>query len=345
MSDDKQTRQDTIREAFDKAEAEQPEPEAPEAVEASPPIGLKDQEPKAPIGERPRDEKGRFVAEAEEATVTVTDEPAVDVTEPEPEPKREAKPAKEPPKTWKPAAKEKWSNLDPEVQAEIERRENDIFKGIESYKERAQAFDQFAQAIAPYQKTIQQQGLQPAQAVQKLFQADHVLRTAPPHQKRQYFNQLAQYYGVELDAEEAGDPAVTQLQDEIYALKQQLGTYQQESQQASFAPYINEVERFKADPAHEHFETLRPVMAALIESGVAGDLQAAYDQALYAHPELRTSKIAEQQDKAREEERKRIEAAKRAAVQVKGAPSPAPAKVNAGDRRAVIAGAFDNLDR
>lgn len=319
-STEPKSRHDVIRELADAAD--KPEEEAPS---------------------RERDDKGRF-AKASEAEPSDPPPPE----EPEAEVPSEDKPKDRPaPAGWSPAAKEKWAGIDEVVQKEVEKREQDIHKGIEQYKEKAKAFDEFSSVVSPYMATIQAQGVTPTQAVQKLLGADHLLRTAPPAQRKQVFLQLANHYGVEIEAqeEEAGDPVVSQLQNELYSLKQQVQAYQQESQRASFTPYVNEVEKFRANPANEHFETLRPVMAALIESGAAADLQSAYDQALYANPDLRGLQIAKQQEKAKAEERKRIEAAKRASVQVKGAPSSTGAKVNAGDRRATIEAAMDTLDR
>ena len=56
------------------------------------------------------------------------------------------KPAKYIPK-WKKEALEKWGTLDPLVQSEVERREQDFHKGIEGYKQKAQVFDQWDEAF------------------------------------------------------------------------------------------------------------------------------------------------------------------------------------------------------
>ncbi len=320
---EEKSRHDMIRELADAEEARAApaeelaeEPEEPE-------------EPEKKGSER--DEKGRFKAKDSEEPEEVAEEP---------------KPTKYFPRSWEKQAQELWKDLPEAVKLEVEKREGQIFDGIDQYRQKAKSFEELNQVISPYLANIQAQGLNPAQAIQHLLSADHVLRTSNPQQKLQYFNKLAQYYQVDLGGQaeaEEGDPALSELKNELYSVKQELAKYQQESQRAATAPLISEIEQFRA--GHDHFDTLRPVMAALLESGAASDLQSAYDQALYANPELRQQALAKQQEAAKAKEQKRVEAAKRASVSVKGAPSSAPAKVNVKDRRAAIAAAMENLDR
>lgn len=249
------------------------------------------------------------------------------------------------PKSWKKELAPKYETLDPEVQAEIYRREDDVFKGIEQYKSKATLAQEFEAAIQPYTPTLQQLGVSPIAAVKALMQADHTLRHGTMAQKQAVLMDVIRTYGVDYDPSNPpaqADSATVELQ----TVKQQLAELRQAQEQSALTPYLNAVEQFRSDPAHEHYDLLENHILSLISSGAAKDLQEAYDQAVYAHPETRQQALARQQAQQREAEAARVAAAKAAAVQVRGAPSQViPAQINPQDRRAVIKAAVANLQR
>jgi hypothetical protein len=279
-----------------------------------------------------------------------------------PAPKAETTPAAEPkpadtrvrddmgrfkalPKSWKKELAPKYETLDPDIQAEIYRREDDVFKGIEQYKSKAQMAQEFEAAIQPYAPTLQSLGVSPIAAVKALMQADHTLRHGTMAQKQAVLMDVIRTYGVEYDPNNPpaqADPTSA----EINALKQKLAALQEAQEQSALTPYLNAVQQFRSDPAHEHYDLLENNILSLISTGAAKDLQEAYEQAIWAHPELRQQQLARQQAQAREAEAARVAAAKAAAVQVRGAPSQSiPATINPQDRRAVIKAAVAGLQR
>lgn len=307
------------------------------ALEANETSEPESTEPKA---DRPRDELGRFAPKTEDAPEA-----------PE-KPQEPAEPPKQRkyPSSWKPDIEPLYRRLesDPElvkILDEIERRENDFHKGVEQYKTRAQFAEAMERAIAPFMATIQAQGITPDYAVQTLFAADHKLRYGTPQEKAQAFQHLAQHYGVDLGAvpQQQVDPTTDALMREFQQLKQQQMAFLQQQQMATQAQIQAEIEQFARDK--EHFEAVREDMAALMAAGRAENLQDAYEMAIWARPDIRSSLI-EQQRKAEEAKRKeeaaqRAAAAKAAAVQVRGAPTAGgnpPVK----DRRALIASAIDS---
>jgi hypothetical protein len=54
---------------------------------------------------------------------------------------------------------------------------------------------------------------------------------------------------------------------------------------------LSEVEQFKSNPAHKHFEALKESMAHLVQSGRATTLPQAYKLALNANPQLRAQAL------------------------------------------------------
>jgi hypothetical protein len=78
----------------------------------------------------------------------------------------------------------------------------------------------------------------------------------------------------------------------------------------------NELETFVNAPGHEHYPTVRTVMAGLIQSGVVQTLQEAYDRACWADPTVRAAlQIAENARRVQEQSRNR-----NAMLTVNGAP-------------------------
>lgn len=326
---------------------------ATEVKVESPAVEVKS-EPAPPAGSvREAINKARDTLAAKKASAPVIDTKA-QVAKPDaksaaPQVSQTAKPAdgrpretdgrfKKIPRSWRQELAPKYEALDQDVQQEIYKREEDVFQGIEQYKGKAQLAHEFEQTIQPYMARIQSLGVTPIQAVQKLMNADHVLTYGDAAQKQAMFQAIARDYGIQLDPNyqpAQADPVSSQLQQEVATLKQTITTLQQNQEQASLNPYVNEVQQFRA--AHEHFGRLENVILGLIQSGAAKGLKDAYDMALFADPELRNAAIAEQQADKQKQEAQRVATAKAAAVQVRGSPAaPLPQTINPKNRREVI---------
>lgn len=134
------------------------------------------------------------------------------------------------------------------------------------------------------------------------------------------------------------DPSVAPLRQEIAALQQQVqqlgGTLQSREQldQQRVAQQeqqtIDGFKNAKADdgkPLHPYFEDVRSIMASLMRDGNAADLQSAYDQAVWAHPEVRQKLEASRKAAADRESgktrRKKAAAAKKAGSSISGTPT------------------------
>lgn len=178
-------------------------------------------------------------------------------------------------------------------------------------------------------------GVPAAAAVEALFRAEVGLRERPD----EAFPALAQAFGFDIlkwaaqrmpaqneQAQTApADPAyqalvakVQQLESHLSATEQRA---QQQAQQAQAATIQRVIDEFAADPKHSHFSTVEPMMAALISSGQAKDMKAAYDMACRAHPDVfKAISQAEQATAAQARQRAAAEAKTRA-VSVRGTPS------------------------
>ncbi|MBN9410838.1 MAG: hypothetical protein J0H69_16955 [Burkholderiales bacterium] len=262
----------------------------------------------------------------EKPAITAAPKPEVTTEEPGTQDQPQ-EPTSKAPSSWKKEAAALFEALPAAVKDEVLRREGDMHKGLEGYKAKAELGRKFESVVAPYMETINKFGVTPDVAIAELLKIDNLLRTAPPAVKAQRFMALARDYGIDLTQE--FDPNAAALQQRMYDLENELREAKQAREQQSSQAVNTEIERFAAEPGHEHFEVVRAHMSALLQAGAAKDLQDAYDQAVYANPQTRATLLAQQQEAARKEaQRKADQARKAAAVNVpsRGVVSAAGAK-------------------
>lgn len=301
--------------------------------------------PEAKTDDRARDGSGKFVKKDEAAT----EQPA---TEQSAQQKATEQPAVEQPaattelrapSSWSATAKSEFAKLNPVVQKEVAKREEDFHKGIEQYKESANFANNMRQVIRPFEQTLRQLNATPEQAVHELLKAEHLMRTLPPEQKTAYFYQLANQYGVQLQPQQQSeqqhvDPTVQALQQQVGQLTTHINQVQQREQQyaaqqkrAADQQAQTELQTFAKDPKSMYLENVREDMALLLQEGRATDLQDAYDKACWQNPEIRQILLQQQiqasGNKRIEEAKQKAANAKRAGFDVVGQGS-----VAAGDR-------------
>ncbi len=223
----------------------------------------------------------------------------------------------QPPKTWRPEAAAKFSTLPPEVQQEILKREEDIFKGLESYKADASIGKALKGVVQPYMHIFQAQGVDPIQQVSGLMRAHVALATGTPEQKQQFFQQLAEEYGVDLGVEAPYvDPQVASLQKQLSDLQSRLNGREQYEANEARNKLQAEIDSFASDPAHPYFDEVANDIAGLLRSGAAKDLKDAYDKAIWANPITRAKEqarlAAEAEAKAKAEAAERAKQARKA---------------------------------
>ena len=296
-----------------------------------------------PIEPVARDGKGRFATPRAE-------EPAD-----EPQANEEPPVWKRPPASWKKDFHEVWQKADPKMQEYAWQREEQMRAGVEPLLSKAQFADAMQEAISPYMQTIQGLGLTPDRAVAALMDADHKLRNSDPQAKLQYFAQLAQSYGINLGAmqgqqgqmpQQAVDPTVWQLQNELNKVRGEVMGWKQQQEMMENQTLLNEINQFslKAD----HFEDVRPAMIQLLQSGMAQTLDEAYEKAIRLDPNLfeQVSKAqqAEIVAKQAKEANKAAKAARAAAVSVRSATPGVNTAPKAANRRALLEDAFSETE-
>lgn len=227
-----------------------------------------------------------------------------------------------PPSSWSKEAQTEFATASAKMKEYIHKREQDFHKGLESYKGLANVGKLLHAEIAPYEAMIRSYKITPQVLIRDLMSTAHQLYGGTQQQKIQIVRNLAREYSIDLNAvvptaEEVAaeatrpqpDPENGKLREELNSLK---GQYQQltASQEAGIKA---EIDAFAQAPGHEHYESVKGEMAALLGDGTAKTLQEAYDNACYAKPEVRAILIAQQRENDRKQAAEKAAAAKKAA--------------------------------
>lgn len=213
-----------------------------------------------------------------------------------------------PPQSWKPAAREQFAKLPPEVQAEVARLDRETVGVLRESANARRFAESFQQVVGPHAAAIQAEGGNPLQTVQSLLQTAQALRGPG---RAQVVANIMRQFGVSEDAlvralegqapaqggQEAPpgqyrDPRVDQLFNHLQAAHQQ-------RQEATSTRAHQDVATFGEKA--EFLEDVRPHMAALLadagQRGQAMTLEDAYDAACWANKEIRA--ILQQREAAK----------------------------------------------
>lgn len=177
--------------------------------------------------------------------------------------------------------------------------------------------EQYQQAVAPYQQTWQMSGMSPAQGISQLLAWGGALQKDPQGTLRH----LAKTVGVDLgeltQEQDWQDPQVAHLSNQVNQLQSALVnrereaiTRQQHQQQAAIEQQLASFATAADDHGkslHPDYQTLEPVMAGLygtaygqVQQGIRQampTLEELYEQAAWAHPEVR-ARLQKEQDAA-----------------------------------------------
>jgi hypothetical protein len=253
-----------------------------------------------------------------------------------------------PPASWKKDYHEAWTTADPKLKEYAWKREEEMKAGVQPLLSKAQFADQMQQAIEPYMQNIRGLGIEAPQAVKALMEADNVLRHGSPQQKQAYFAQLAQQYGINMGEVQIQptDPNFYAIQNELAQVRGEVLNWKQQQEAAQNQALLNEISEFQTKA--EYFEEARPTMIQLLNSGVAKDLDDAYQKAIRLDNDLFTKHQQASQGQAdaakREASNRAAKAARAAAVSVKSSTPGAATATKAQDRRSLLMEQFDNLN-
>lgn len=329
---------ESLMKAFDEAKQE-PGARAPKEP--------KQAAPKASEGERARGPDGKFLpSEQAAAAGAAANEGVPKAPAQVPEPKKDAQAAGDqkpsgPPPGWSPEAKSAWTTLPPAIQAAVLKREEEVSGG---FKQKADELKKLqddlkqnagvAEVFAPHQELFRQHGRTNADVAKQLMGWFQLLSHNSPAVRQNGLQLLASSFnipGIQAPAPvaPAQTPAATEPQNpalppEMQAylertIQSAVSPLQQQFQQQQQSQVNGHINTWAADKPH--FQTVRPMMGALIQSGQVPmlpdgrpDLDVAYQMATRANPTVFAEmQRAEQEKAAAEAEKKRQEDEQKAA--------------------------------
>ena len=240
--------------------------------------------------EKPRDEDGKFAKKDKEEEVI---EPAnVEEEQEEPAESQVTLSNEKAPSSWSPSVREKWGKLDPDVRAEIIRREEASVNGVRKLQEEHAPIRQFAENLSPFINEAIQGGVNPAQYIGNVMATERRLRSPDLEQKFTALIEIADQYGIPLRDiinQSVGKEVLTKATPQTAAIPPQIQQELEESrrfrQQQQERALQQEIESFSKDK--EFFEDVKSIMADFMDSGRAKSLADAYEQACWVHPDVR----------------------------------------------------------
>ena len=264
-------------------------------------------------------------------------------------------PAYKPPASWRPGPREKLATADPEIQAEVERREKQFGEFTKSAKQDRTFVEAFSQTIAPYAQHIQESGVPPLQLVAQLMDTGYRLNKGSPAEKAAVIAAAIQDYGIDVELLDTvlsktlpapgqpRQPAQPQGMDPrmIQQMVQQaVAPLIQQRQQQDFNAVTQSIEEWGKNKPY--FNDLRADMADVNDFEQARgrnlSLDDLYERALAMRPDVRRLIEARKQNA-------QAERAAQVSSSVTGARSGplAPVQADPSDLRGTISAAFDNL--
>lgn len=241
----------------------------------------------------------------------------------------------EPPNDWSVQDQEIFRGVDKQTQTWLLERDKATREALQSQMTALQPFQQVNQTWNPH---IQKVGKPPAVLLNELLNADYVLRQGTPQQKQQMLGSIIQQYGIQLEQpaqapqvpeELQSDPlygALTgelkRLSEGLSGLQNQMQTQFGQMQQSQASQQQAALEAFKLETdqtgqlRHPHYAEVEGTMTALAQDALANGrqttLEEVYQQACWAHPEVR-AKLQSAEKAAAIRERQESAAKKQAA--------------------------------
>jgi hypothetical protein len=291
-----------------------------------------------PAREDGRNDRGQFAGKPKEGEASAAPAPADGAAPAAP---ADQAAADGPPKSLRQDEAAEWANTPPKVREAFLRREREIATTIGRQDGERLFGKEMADIFRPHAEEITTAGATPQLALKTLLGNHNSLRSGTPQERVATARRLLFEYGIDPsivarpDPNMPQDPHVQHLMRQVQTLTQQLHGRTAQGDQQQYAPLpapvtddnvAPDIEAFRTDPAHPHFDQVVGHMAQLIEAGAAPDLEAAYQMAVSAQPALRSTAPAPEPAPApapAPQRSKEVAAARQADVSVTGSPGSA----------------------
>jgi len=222
--------------------------------------------------------------------------------------------------------------------------------------------EQIVGLMSPFEATLNSQGLSRIQGIQRLVGAEQLLSQDPANGLSQLVQQyggqnaqaivqqLAETYGImPKEAEESqayADPEIQALQQQNSQIMAQLqqnennALTQRQNEARNQISLFAEATDDSGNKLHPHFEKVEKVMGQMISTGMATDMNDAYDRAIFSDPHLRSEYISSERESVAvklNSERKAVNQNSKAASKNVRTNNVAPERASGGEPDNVLA--------
>lgn len=205
------------------------------------------------------------------------------------------------PKTWTKEAIAEWAAVPPRVQQEILKREQDMFQGLEQYREKADLGTRYDKVVEPFKAVLAAEQVDPVQLFEAFAGNHYLLTRGTPEQKLSLAANMLSHYGIDPTAlvmamgknepDPTADPRIATLQKEIDDLKRGAQSREQQELNAKREAFEREVNEFANNPDNHYFGEVANDIANLLKTGAATSLAQAYEMAVYSNPGTRAKEL------------------------------------------------------
>lgn len=222
------------------------------------------------------------------------------------------------PQSWPKDKEQIWASLSPEAREFVAQREletRQVLSRVGNDLNTLRQYQPVIEAVAPFQEYLgavaQHVGTEPATLVGQVLRFENLLRTGSPDQKRQVLASIIQDYQIDLtpmfgegstDALSRGvayDPRVETLQQQLQEVTKTLTTYQQREEAQINEAIASEIQAMASNTKDfPYFAQAKPHMAQYLRAGLAKDMKDAYEQVIWAVPQLRQQVQKDQREAA-----------------------------------------------
>lgn len=237
-----------------------------------------------------------------------------------------------PPQSWSGLQKERWKDIPAEARKYINQREKEFHAAVTKHDEERLFGKTMKDQFTPYMPLIESEGGTPEGAVRDYLNMAYIMRQGSPQQKAELVRNTMQQFNIDPRAvigqqgqQQQGNNVPPQVMQELQELKAKIAEKDTLQEQQEYSKVQEEITAFETNPANIYYNDVKAEMAALLQNGVAASLEDAYEKAIWAHPQIRSSLIAKQEATAKQERKKAVEAKKKAASSVKGSPDKSSA--------------------
>lgn len=216
------------------------------------------------------------------------------------------------PATWSPAAKAEWANLSPSIKAEINRREQEVARTFSRHDEERQLGNQLGTIYQQNLDFFQRAQVHPLKLMNDYIGISKILGGSDINAKAELLFHAARTNGIDLRRLAMMDgkgpltgapgqpqangqiqqqmpipPVVQQALTRIETFEQNQARQAQEQEQRLQQETYDEITQFRSLPESRFFDAVQPYMVALLQGGQASNLKDAYEQAVWARPDIR----------------------------------------------------------